>query len=670
MVLPFAATAEPLQLIVDGKARAVIVLADRPSQAAREGAELLVAQLERISAARLSVVSESSLRDVSVSANSIVATTGSGPVTAFVLVGESALSRQLGATAEGLGAGGILIRTTPNALILLGPDDQTPADPDGTRYAVTTFLDESLGFRALWPGELGLVAPPRRTVGVPSIDRQFTPLIAQRKIRSSSYNNRVQLGLEYLGVKKADYDRNFAQAFSGGPKVPDWFKWQRLGGSIGLVAGHAYGYTWEKYHGEHPEWFALQANGSRDLTKLVPERARLCKSNLALIEALARDKIAELDRNGGRGVSLSPNDGGRATFCMCAECKKLDPPEGRAIQLWDLIPSPRREFDYVSLTDRMVWFWNQLATRIAAQHPKATLTVYAYSAYKAPPVREKLHPNIAVGFVGLNYRREAERQQARADWDAWSQATKKLYWRPNLLLFSRREGTPSLYAHKLGEDVTYFAHHSLLGTDFDSCMHHWSTEGVNYYVLARLLWNPDANVDTILDDYCLSGFGTAAGTVRRYLVRIEQITHQIAENDFTVTAPYTPDRTSELSALLAEADRVNSDETVRRRIAFLRRGLEFTTLQHRAHQYLARHAVTPLTSLEKRELAAVQQEKWFFMRRLFREEPLAVNVPQVAWGSEGAFGKLGWSGAKSVSKEIVDADEDGRPVEAPALRAN
>ena len=60
----------------------------------------------------------------------------------------------------------------------------------------------------------------------------------------------------------------------------------------------------------------------------------------------------------------------------------------------------------------------------------------------------------------------------------------------------------------------------------------------------------------------------------------------------------------------------------------------------------------------------MQQEKWLFMRRLFREEPLAVNVPQVAWGSEGAFGKLGWSGAKSVSKEIADADEDGRPAEA------
>ncbi len=103
-------------------------------------------------------------------------------------------------------------------------------------------------------------------------------------------------------------------------------EWQRLGGTLGLAGGHSYGHTWEKYHRDHPEWFALQPNGSRDLSQLTPERARLCKSNLALIDALARDKIAELKASGAKSISLSPNDGGRATFCVCDECRKLDPP--------------------------------------------------------------------------------------------------------------------------------------------------------------------------------------------------------------------------------------------------------------------------------------------------------------------------------------------------------
>jgi len=76
--------------------------------------------------------------------------------------------------------------------------------------------------------------------------------------------------------------------------TPAWFEWQRLGGNIGLKGGHAFGDVWDKYHVEHPEWFALQHNGSRDLSKLSPQRARLCKSNLALIDALARDKTEEM----------------------------------------------------------------------------------------------------------------------------------------------------------------------------------------------------------------------------------------------------------------------------------------------------------------------------------------------------------------------------------------
>ncbi len=662
-ILPLPTVRADLALVASGQPKAVIVLADEPSAAARQGAALLAAQIERISGATLPVVRESALGEVKVAQGRIIADDPAISADTFVLVGQSSLTRELGVTAEGLGAGGILLRTAGNALVLLGPDDSTPSDPDGTRYAVTTFLEDVLGFRFLWPGDLGLVAPVRKELVVPSLDRRFTPRIGQRKIRNAHYNDRIQVGLDYLGFSKEENDKIEAVTLGSGPDMPNWFQWQRLGGSIGLVAGHAYGDVWEKYHGEHPEWFAMQPSGSRDLSKLTPGRARLCKSNLALIEALACDKIAQLDRSGGKSASLSPNDGGLACFCMCPECKKLDPAEGRVITLWDNSSGPRSSFQYVSLTDRMVWFWNRLAERITARYPEAWLTVYAYSAYKAPPLRETLHPNLAVGFVGMDYRSDAQRQQARSDWDAWSKATKKLYWRPNLLLFARREGTPSLYAHKLAEDLKYFADHSLVGTDFDSCCHHWATEGLNYYVLARLLWAPDAEVDAILDDYCRSGFGTAWREVRRYFDRIEELTDAIARQELGATVPYTPEIVAELRGMLDAARRTADDDVAHRRIAFLRRGLEFTGLQHCTHDLLARHAAQPLTPDDRSELVKLQQEKWLAMRRIFREEPLAVNVAMVAWGSEGMFRKCGWRGAASVPRSVVEADEEGRPID-------
>lgn len=655
-----ACSAADLTLVSEGQPRATVVLSDRPSAAARQAGELLVSFIQRISGAKLPLTADSNLRDVHVENGRIEATLAGGHPASFVLLGESELTRRLGVASDGLGAGGILLRTYPNALVLLGADDKTPTDPHGTRYAVTTLLEDVLGVRFLWPGELGLIVPPRKTIVMPPLDRRFTPRIVQRRIRSGQYSDRVQAGLLYLALAKGEFLRQQAAA-----KTTQWFDWHRLGGNLELVAGHAFGAVWEKYHREHPDWFAMQPNGSRDLSKLSPDRSRLCKSNLALIDALARDKIEELRRTGGKSVSLAPNDGGRATFCQCPECKRLDPPEGRKITLWDYTGATRRDFQYVSLTDRMVWFWNRLAERIVKEYPDAWLTVYGYSAYEAPPVREKLHPNLAVGFVGVSYSRDADRQQGRADWEAWSKMTRKIYWRPNLLLFARRTGTPAVYVHKLAEDLRHFAQHSLVGTDFDSCLHHWATEGLNYYVLARLLWDPEADVDAMLDDYCQAGFGRGWRDVRRYLARLEELTNRIAAQELSLTAPYTPEVVAELGGLLDAAERVAESDTIRRRTTFLRRGLEFAALQHRAHALAAQVGDQRPPAEMKAAVAAVQQEKWLLMRRIFREDHLAVNVAMVAWGSEGLFGRLGWAGAKSMPKAMFEADEKGWPAEGP-----
>jgi hypothetical protein len=333
------------------------------------------------------------------------------------------------------------------------------------------------------------------------------------------------------------------------------------------------------------------------------------------------------------------------------------------VSLLDNSSGPCRTFEYVSLTDRMVWFWNELAARVAAQVPDARLAVYAYSGYKAPPLRETLHPSLAVGFVGFGYASDAARRQAREDWDAWARATGTLYWRPNLLLFARREGTPALYARKLGEDFAYVAKRSLKGTDFDSCAHHWATEGLNYYVLARLLWQPDADADALVEDYCRSGFGKGWQQVREYFARIEAITDEIAAKELPVTAPYTPERVAELDALLDAAQAADEDETVRRRVAFLRRGLAFAPLQCASQAFFDAHPDKRLSPEEKARITELQKEKWDFMRRTFREEPLAVNMPMVAWGSEIRFRKYGWKGAASVlPKGGVEADEEGRVI--------
>ncbi len=670
--------ASELKLTKDGQPRAVIILAEAPSPAARKAAVVLQDHVKAVSGAELKVASEVA---VQIDAKNRLALAG-GPYEpdVFILVGQSSLAKKLGLGCEGLGPGGIAVETLPNAIALFGPDEQTPSDPWGTLYAVTVFLEDHIGCRYLWPGmatggqdqfagtardqppvgarlrtnrtfafSSGKVIPRRPTITVGEIHHRYTPPIVQRRIRSLGYSDRLQVGLDRLGFTKDDYARLREEAMRVSVADPGWFQWHRLGGTMNLRSGHAFGHYWEKHGPKHPEWFAMQPNGSRDQT-LAGNRARLCISNLELIEQIARDKIAELSADPGRtSVSLAPNDGGRLTFCMCDKCKQLDPPGGRTIGLlYDDASGERpqrRYFDYVSLTDRMAWFYNRIAERVTKVYPDALLVADAYSVYSAPPVREKLHRNIVIRFVPMTYLSDEGRRQALRDWDAWSQAAARIYFRPNFLNGARREGTLLVFAHKMADDLRYLGSSGLVGTDFDSCLHNWSTHGLNYYLLAKLLWDPEQDVDRLIDDYCRAGFGPAAGPVREYFTRIERLTDQIAATTdpgslrgVDVTVPYTAEIISELGGLLDQAEKsAAEDEIILARIAFLRRGLDFTDLQAQAYRFLRQEG-----DVDREAAHRLLDRKYWLMRDIFEKSHLAVNVAYVAWGGGAHWRRLGW----------------------------
>lgn len=50
---------------------------------------------------------------------------------------------------------------------------------------------------------------------------------------------------------------------------------------------------------------------------------------------------------------------------------------------------------------------------------------------------------------------------------------------------------PTVYVHRLAEDLRFCAAHKMMMTDFDCCYQHWATDGLNYYVLAKLLWEAE-----------------------------------------------------------------------------------------------------------------------------------------------------------------------------------
>ncbi|HOJ12634.1 MAG TPA: DUF4838 domain-containing protein [Clostridiales bacterium] len=663
-----------LTLVKDGKAKAVIVLAEKPSPASLEGMKLLVDHIEMISGTILPVINEQDLlKDIRILDNGCIIAGASimdDSQHSFILVGESEITKMLGISTENLGQGSILIKTTENSLTLIGPDDITPLDPMGTQYAVTSFMEEYLGIRYLWPGDLGKVVPKASTIKVPEIDITYTPKIVQRGIRTNSTAERqLKVGLEALGFDIDDYRDKITL------RTDDWWQWHRLGGRMFVPSseGHAFGRLWSIYSNDHPEWFAMDLSGSRDQSKNT-QRSRLCKSNLELIKTIAQLKIEELNNNPTcNTVSLSPNDGSVNTFCMCDQCKALDPNNARKVMLWDNSTGNRVEFEYASLTDRIVYFWNAIVEEVTKVHPNALFTVDAYSVYSAPPVLRKLHPNLIVRFVGsIEYSNEEYRQTSLSDWDEWSKFASRLYWRPNLLHDQGYTGSVTNYVHKLAEDFNYLSKHGMQGTDFDSINNHWATVGLNYYILAKLMWNPDINIDEVVDDYFRSGFGNAAKYVKQYFLRIEELAEREAAKCIPgsilanppLVSHFTSEEIDELGAMLnkaMEAAQSDSDsETIIKRIKFVRIGYDFSVLQAEIYKLLAKAKAGENVDLDNAK--GLLAQKYEMMIDIFKNHPLAVNVAYVGYGERGErFSSLGWSGIEPP--DMPEADEQGRPID-------
>lgn len=519
----------------------------------------------------------------------------------------------------------------PEGLFILG-NDRTPGgkEVNGTLFGVQDLLERHLGVRWLWPSPLGKVIPtPGVRLTLPPLDEQDEPALPQRLIRNGALNDRAAIGLKWLQAKDADY----ASVLKANA---EWLTFQKAGESTQLSYRHAFGDWYTRYGKEHPGWFALKGDGSR---VQVSERPRLCKANPEVARAAAQQVLRQYKTNPDmESASISPNDGsGEDGFCLCEECRKLDPANGAKIRLFYTRQGKRELILYPSLSDRVATFYNRIAEEVAKTKPNAVLGAYAYSAYRDVPLGVTLHPSIIIGFVGLDYTNDTVRQSDRARWDGWSLAANAVFLRPNAL--HGGYGLPLLYTRKLTDDLRHCYQTGMYAADFDSLNGHWATQGLNLYVLAKLLWDPSLDPTTLVIDYCESAFGMGALKMAEYFDALEKASDEVAakaaanaeeelrpeENDTRVVKKtalnqqdferryfevFTPEKMQALRALLAEADMAaGEDATIRARIAFFRTGLDYSDRYR---------AVVGGGKEERRALL-----HWY--RQTFRENPFAFN---------------------------------------------
>ena len=392
---------------------------------------------------------------------------------------------------------------TGSSRILLGKV-LDPMVKSGDLTAVYDFLEKQFGVRFLAPGKEGVFHPSTkllnlkegRGVWVPElIHRYMWPdRIWWRGLRlydkagrlkpDNRYIEYIDAPAEFCLPTRAEYDKKTNETLL-------WLKQQRMGRSVDPYQGHAFTWWWGRYGKTHPEYFALVKGKRGPRNPAYPQAVKLCVSNPAVWKQIVENWTKV--RKKLPVVNACENDG--LGFCECPECRKLDMP-----------PRPGDAWDK-DLSDRYVYFGNQVLKEAKKIDPEATICQYAYSCYRFPPRREKVSPDTYLVYV-------PSLDQPEEDYEAWHRAgARKVLLRPNHLNVNTT--LPMGYEKALFDAFQQGVRHGIVGTSWDALYGDWDISGVAAYILARAHVDPSKSFEYWLNEYC-AVFGEAASDVRAY----------------------------------------------------------------------------------------------------------------------------------------------------------
>ncbi len=660
-------------LVKEGKPVATIILAKEPTASAQQALIELRQALRGISGAELAVLNEDEVAHKDGKFHLVK--TPDETLESVILLGNSRWVVAEGIDVAGLPPEGFVHRAKDGVVVIAGSDRrENGLELFGTLFGTFDFLENQFGARWLWPGPIGTVLPPARSLSAQPREISDAPLLAVRKLRNntvmgpayhesslpkfwsveamrtafaegakSNLLSRIRRGLKLLGKTEDTFIRQYAAAFP-------WFGAARAGMSQRLFGTHAYDDWYEKYHAEHPDWFALQYSGRRTQS---PLRPRLNKNNPEMIRTAAVQTVGKFTEDPLLDAApFSPNDGGANTWDMGEESRKLDPPNGAKVLMLYQVAGMKFSKPYVALSDRVVTYYNNVAKEVQKLRPGSRIGAVGYSYYRTPPLHVTLDPSVVLFYTGMNYLNDTNLKNDRANWNGWAGKANEMILRPNA--FHAGHGFPVVWVHKMAEDIRHCYETGMIGSDWDAIIHHWATVGLNYYVLGRLLWDPSQDVDSIVQDYCRTGFGPAAEEMHAYFGELENLTNTMAlsvgdatesalreEEEIDVNgfarevvqrlAPgvYTAEQISKLRGYFARArDKAKNAPDVLERLRFLELGVDYAEIQAEVYRHAGRD------NPDKAKVASLLAERQKFFSEVFDKDPLAINLPYITWREE------------------------------------
>ena len=429
-----------------------------------------------------------------------------------VFLGESEWSRAEALDPTPLVRDGFISAAKGNSIFLLGVDDAR-IDPRGcftgragllnferaTLNAVYDFLERYADVRFFFPGELGTVVPRKESIVVPEGTRKVEPAFTER----------------YFGwwntAKDGWYDKSVTvQEVT----ARHWLQLRYGSSRKQCCHGQRHFHYVSRFGKEHPEWFCLRADGTRNLTDTGGEpswhNSKYCYTS-PIREEMYQDVKAFLSgkpassrglkawgascraERDGKYVDIMPEDG--FNECMCTNCQAA---------------YNKNEKAYAT---ELIWgLTAEIARRLTAEGVEGGVSQMAYYPYDRVPdfnLPPNVHVMLAVPgpWATVMPERHAAQMKNLRDWTA-KLGHKVWLWTYVGKYNGKMKGVPEIspraYAKFFSEAAPY-----IIGGYADNDTDRYMFEALNLYTYAKLGWNPSLDIEALLDDWNARLFGSA-----------------------------------------------------------------------------------------------------------------------------------------------------------------
>ena len=524
-----------LTLAQSGKTRYSIVIADSVPMVVFHAAEELSRFLEEITGARFSVLTEAE-----------------APQEPVIALGKTAWAA--GEDFAALGEEGYTLKTAGENVIIAANHTR------GALYGAFGLLEKYCGCRFFTEDVRRI--PKRSVLTLPQLGETFVPQLEYRDPYFRGYTDPDLHARWGSNSKSAPLGERYGWNMRYKGFVHTFFQ---------LVPP-------EKYYDEHPEYFS-EIDGVRVRPNGTKTPSQLCLTNpevAKIATATVRQWIAENPHT--RIISVSQNDW--LGNCQCAACRKSDEEEG-------------------SPAGTLVRFLNTIAEDIEKDYPDVLIDTLAYRYTRTAPKKTRTRRNVCIRLCSIECcfahpleecgKNDPQLTDGLAigrfldDLRDWGKVCDRLYIWDYVVNF-KHTLMPFANLRVLQPNIRFFIRNHVRGIfeeGNNSSRESGELNALRQYLLSRLLWDPDCDVDREMDEFLTAYYGMAAHEIRAYIDLIhdqfDADTHMWIYDD--PDAAYLPDSFLDASeALFDRAEQVADDDVILERVQRLRLSLRYVRL--------------------------------------------------------------------------------------------